>query len=118
MIRERWLGDAFRPELLPLALANFDTSDPEQVRAHLPRAQHLQIARALWEYDPLPDYASLTMPVTGIVAGNGTGSEDAAQNAIANARAFCPDLSIVRWDDAIHDLPWQHPEALAEVLRA
>ncbi len=117
MIRERWLGPAFRPELLPLALSIFDTSNPQQVRARLPRAQHLQIAHALWAYDPLADLARLNGPATALVSALGSGSEAPARASIARARAVCPSLEVVWMDDTIHDAPWQRPDVVAAHLR-
>lgn len=117
MIRERWLGPAFRPELLPLALSIFDTSNPAQVRAHLPRAQHLQIAHALWAYDPVADLARLDCPTTALVSALGSGSEAPAQASIVRAHAIRPSLDVVWMEDTIHDAPWQRPAEVAAHLR-
>ena len=62
MIREDWLGTAFRPELLPLALSVFDTSDPNAVHARLSRDHHMQIACAIWEMCSEEHYPHITVP--------------------------------------------------------
>jgi pimeloyl-ACP methyl ester carboxylesterase len=116
-IRERWLGAAFRPELLPLALSIFDTSNPAQVRAHLPREQHLQIVRALWEYAPLADFTMLRIPARAILAVQDTQRDPVNQASADAAQEACPSLE-VRWlNDTIHDVPWQRPRELAALLR-
>ncbi len=117
MIRERWLGAAYRPELLPLALSIFDTSDPDQVRAHLPRAQHLQIAHALWQYDPLADFSILRTPVMAIVAVQGSERDPVVQVSAEAALDACASLQIHWLEDTIHDVPWQRPRELAALLR-
>ena len=118
MIQERWLGDAYRPELLPLALSIFDTSDPDQVRAWLPRDQHLQIAHALWAYDPLAGFARLSAPTTAIVALQGDAPEPVIADAVEAALAACPALDVCWMEHTIHDIPWQRPAELAAILRA
>lgn len=117
MIRERWLGDAFRPELLPLALSVFDISNPDQVRARLPRAQHMQIARALWEYDPLLDFARLSTATLAIIAVAGTERPPLMETSVAAAQAACPLLRIRWMEHTIHDVSWQRPGELAALLQ-
>jgi hypothetical protein len=117
MIRERWLGDAYRPELLPLALSIYDTSDLDQVRAHLPREQHLQIAHALWAYDPLADFAVLRAPTTAIVAVQGAEVDPVVVSSVGRAQSVCPKLRVHWMADTIHDIPWQRPNELAGLLR-
>ncbi|MFN8379946.1 MAG: alpha/beta hydrolase [Anaerolineae bacterium] len=117
MIREDWLGPDFRPELMPLVLSVFDTSDPSQVRAWLPRDQHLQIAHALWAYDPLVDFASLQVPTLAINTVQGPERDPVVVAATKAALAACETLQIHWMDDTIHDVPWQRPAELAALLR-
>ncbi|MFN8451619.1 MAG: alpha/beta hydrolase [Anaerolineae bacterium] len=115
MIRDDWLGAAFRPELLPLALSVFDTSDPTDVRAHLKRDHHMQIARAIWEMRPADYYPQVKCPL--LIVNAGARGEDAAMVAYIDAAERPIDRVQVVWmPDTIHDIPWQRPDALVAVL--
>jgi pimeloyl-ACP methyl ester carboxylesterase len=115
MIEFDWLGSAFRPELLPLALSVFDTSDPQNVHAHLRRASHMEIAHTIWAMRPADYYSQIECPLLIINATgespNGLMVEDtrAAEQTIAQAQ-------IVWMLNTVHDIPWQRPRELLAVL--
>lgn len=118
MIEKDWLGSAFRPELAPLALSIFDTSNPNDVHAHLERVNHMQIAHALWEFDPLDYYSRVTCPtliVNAVQPEQPISSElrmytEIAEQNIRQVR--------VEWmHETIHDIPWHRPHELGIILK-
>lgn len=116
MIRENWLGPAWRPELEPLVLSIYDLSNPADVRPHLKLANHMQIAAALWDFQPNAFYALARCPLLSINAVR-SGLPDAQMRAyFAEAQRLSRDLECVWMLDSIHDVPWQRPQALANVM--
>ena len=116
MIRERWLAAFFRPELEALALSIFDTSDAKAVRPHLPRAQHLQIARELWAFRPEDYYRRVTCPLQIVVALEGDAPDDAISAYAAAAAEALARSEFVWMRKTHHDIPWQRPVELADAL--
>jgi pimeloyl-ACP methyl ester carboxylesterase len=115
MVREDWLGPIIRPELEPLAMSIFDTSDPNDVRARLSRDHHLQIAYHLWTFDPLDYYPRVTCPVLIVKPTDAETVEGypylvEAQRGLANSE-------IVVMSNTVHDVPWHRPVALVNVMR-
>jgi pimeloyl-ACP methyl ester carboxylesterase len=115
LIREDWLGAMFRPELEPLAFSIYDTSNPADVQPHLSRANHLQIAHALWAFNPADFYERVECPTLIIVACGETpdpATERCADEAARRIR--CADLVWMR--DTAHDIPWHRPAELVEAM--
>ncbi len=118
MIRQHWLGDAWRPELEPLVLSIYDLSDPLDVQPRLTLARHMQIAEALWNFRPLEYYARVVCPILNIAARRAGEPPNARLQAYAaEAQAQNPRLQFVEMLDTIHDIPWQRPRELAELMR-
>lgn len=115
MIREDWLGAAFRPELLPLALSVFDTSDPGDVRAHLKRANHMQIAHAIWAIRPADYFARIRCPLLIVNAG-APGTDAQMDSYLRDAERLISQVRIVWMPDTIHDIPWHRPDELVAVM--
>lgn len=117
MIRGDWLGPMYRPELEPLALSIFDTQNPDDVRAQLSYENHMQIAHALWAFDPQDFYPYVRCPTLIVIAvppGKSISTENErnvhdAQSKLAQAE--------VRWmPDTSHDIPWHRPRELVAIL--
>jgi pimeloyl-ACP methyl ester carboxylesterase len=117
MIERDWLGSFFRPELAPLALSIFDTSNPADVHAHLSRANHMQIAYALWSFNPADYFARVACPtlIVNAVSPGETVSPE-GQRYARRAAAGIAQVEIKWMPDTSHDIPWHRPEALAEIL--
>lgn len=115
MIREDWLGAAFRPELEAPALSVFDLSNPLDVHAHLSRVNHLQIARALWEFRPADYYAQVVCPVLIVLAAQ-AGSDPALDRYAQTAQTGLDNCHLVWLDKTIHDIPWQRPTELVDIM--
>jgi len=83
------------------------------IRPRLSRANHFKILRAIWEQDPIALHTGLRVPALAILAhGDDPGLAGAKRRAARElAEAGAPTR--IAWMRGIHDLPLQHPEALA-----
>jgi pimeloyl-ACP methyl ester carboxylesterase len=116
MIRDEWLGAIFRPELLPLALSIFDTSNPADVHAHLAYENHIQIAQALWSFEPNDYYARVQCPILIVNAVNDELTLNEMQPYAAKAMQNLPNANIVWMHNTVHDVPWHRPGMLLKVF--
>jgi pimeloyl-ACP methyl ester carboxylesterase len=117
LIRVDWLGDIYRPELAPLALSIYDTSNPDDVRAHLSRDNHMQIAHALWAFNPADYFPRLTCPLLVVNAVPTSGQRSPLVTlATKQAERFVDDIQVIWMNDTDHDIPWHRPQALLELL--
>ncbi len=118
MIRVDWLGPVYRPELEPLALSVFDLSDEHDVRPHLSRENHMQIAHNIWAFNPADYYARVQGP-TLIV--NAVSSQHAVDHQVTQyteaAQKHMPTAEVVWMDDTVHDIPWHRPAELVAILQ-
>jgi pimeloyl-ACP methyl ester carboxylesterase len=94
------------------------------IRPNLARANHFRILRAIWEQDPVALFRLLQVPTLAILARPGPGDardeaqESARREAAANVRRAARGRPVaISWMQGIHDLPLQHPEALAGRIR-
>jgi pimeloyl-ACP methyl ester carboxylesterase len=116
MIRDEWLGDFFRPELLPLALSIFDTGNPADVHAHLTHENHMQIAHALWSLEPGDYYAPVQCPILIVNAVNDELTLSEMQPYIARAMRNLPNANVLWMHNTAHDIPWHRPDMLLKVF--
>lgn len=99
------------------SLANFEVLADGTIRPWLSRDRHVAILRSLWEHDPVPCFAELTVPAALLLADSGaTWTHDKAAGA-AECLAASPLPIEVEWFvGADHDLHAQHPVRTAESL--
>ncbi|MBZ0292342.1 MAG: alpha/beta hydrolase [Anaerolineae bacterium] len=116
MIRDEWLRDIFRPELLPLALSIFDASDPSDVHAHLSFENHVQIAHALWSFEPAAYYPRLQCPVLIVNAVSDESALGEVRRYTSLAAQNLEKMNLVWMHDTIHDIPWHRPDMLLKVF--
>jgi pimeloyl-ACP methyl ester carboxylesterase len=118
MIQYNWLREAYRPELLPLALSVYDVSDPNNVHAHLSRANHMQIARAIWEMRPYQYFLQITCPLLSVnaIAPGETTADPQLASAMVEAEQLIENVQIVWMPETIHDIPWDRPDELLAIL--
>lgn len=105
------------PAIEEIVLAVVRVGRDGTIRPRLSRANHLRILRAIWQQDPLSLHASLRVPALAILAGGSgnasqAGREDEKRRA-ARALAASRTPTRVSWIRGIHDLPLQHPGAIA-----
>lgn len=116
-IRERWLGDDFRPELEPLALSIYDLADPSDVHAHLSFDNHLQIAHHLWAFRSVDYYARVRCPVLIVNAvPPGQPIDPAVMKYADEAQRLVSHAVVVWMRDTIHDIPWHRPAELSALI--
>ena len=115
MIRT-FLGDAVEvtPQIEDMVLSVMHVDRRRRIRPRLSRTNHLRILRAIWLHDPNEALARLSVPTLAVLA-RGTGDPDwdeRKRGAAERARRSGAPIRI-SWLEGIHDLPLQHPCALA-----
>jgi pimeloyl-ACP methyl ester carboxylesterase len=75
---------------------------------------HMQVVDALYEQRPSRLLAALTCPVLLCPAGGQRAP--AKRSAIGRALELLPDARVTWFEDAMHDIPLQHPVELAATL--
>jgi len=119
----RMLGGIYTDEIGAILLANFRLDEDERIYRRLPIPQHMQVAHAIYTKPTFDLFARVRGPV--LVCPAAEPPRDArAEQFLALKRAGAARLAAhpnvtVRWfEDSIHDLPLQRPDALAETLLA
>lgn len=112
------------PDIERAALSVMRVGRDGRIRPRLARANHFRILRAIWEQDPVGLYPLLEVPTLAILARSGIYDEDdearasARREAVATVRRAARGRPVtISSMDGIHDLPLQHPEALADRIR-
>jgi pimeloyl-ACP methyl ester carboxylesterase len=111
-----FFGDAVEvtPEVEEIVLAAMRVGRDGRIRPRLSRANHLRILHAIWEQDPAALHAGLRVPALAIMArGADPDWDERRRRAVGQLRA-AGAATRVAWMDGIHDLPLQHPSALAQ----
>lgn len=113
-----FLGEAVEvtPDLEAQVLSVMRVRRDNTIRPRLARSNHLRILRAIWEQDPYTLWSAMRLPTLTIVARDRTEVQRHSQmrRAVARVRSLTRGRPVtVEWMDGIHDLPLQHPEALA-----
>lgn len=85
------------------------------IAPRLSRSNHFRILRAIWEQDPDDLWARVASPTLAIVAHGADADRDVrARRAAAKVQELTRGRTVtVSWMRGIHDLPLQHPDALA-----
>jgi len=107
-----------------IIIANFQVQDDNRITARLPRKNHLQIIKALWDHHPTKLLPELECPVLLMPARYPKGAAETpaiAQLArkeatIAAAEKLLTTYCTVWLEDSIHDVPLQKPELVASVV--
>jgi pimeloyl-ACP methyl ester carboxylesterase len=102
------------PQIEDIVLSVMHVDRRGRIRPRLSRANHLRILRAIWLHDPEAALARLSVPTLAVLA-RGAGDPDWDERkrlAAERARASGAPIT-VDWLEGIHDLPLQHPLALA-----
>jgi pimeloyl-ACP methyl ester carboxylesterase len=89
-----------------------------RIRPRLSRANHFRILRAIWEQDPIALARTLRVPALVIAASSGDPEEREFMESKRRAARALRDVTRgkdvrVTWMRGVHDLPLQHPAALA-----
>jgi pimeloyl-ACP methyl ester carboxylesterase len=122
-IKEQWLGDAWTPATGAAALSVYKVADDGFVYRRLAGAQHMQIARAIWEFTPAPYFAQLTCPLLLAIAMPSDPNaplddwQADKQRQVLTVAQLAKACQVVWFHATMHDIPWHRPELLADTLR-
>jgi pimeloyl-ACP methyl ester carboxylesterase len=111
-----FLGDAVdvTPEIEGIVLSVMHVDRRGRIRPRLSRANHFRILHAIWLQDPDAALARLSIPALAVLArGGGDPEWDERKRRAANRVAGSGAPVRISWMAGIHDLPLQHPDALA-----
>jgi hypothetical protein len=102
------------PQVEDIVLSVMRVDRRGRIRPRLSRANHFRILRAIWLHDPDAALARLSVPTLAVLAhGAGDpGWDERKRRAAARARGSGAPVRI-SWLEGIHDVPLQHPGALA-----
>jgi pimeloyl-ACP methyl ester carboxylesterase len=108
----------YTPAVEELFLALMHVDAEGRIRPRLSRANHFRILRAIWEQDPIALARKLRVPVLIVAASSDDPQEREFQEAKRRAARALRDATRgkdvhVTWMRGVHDLPLQHPAALA-----
>ena len=102
------------PRIEDIVLSVMRIDRRARIRPRLSRANHFRILRALWLHDPGASLARLSVPALAILArGGGDPAWDERKRRSARQALRSGAPLRISWIDGIHDVPLQHPVALA-----
>ncbi len=109
-------------EAIDIILANFELRADGTISPHLTFEHHMQIVRAMWEFQTYERLSQLACPVMAVPARPKDPQGLAAdfmvlkERGVEHALKVRPDLRLEWMKDSIHDIPLQHPETLANLI--
>ena len=115
MIRT-FLSDAVEvtPQIEEIVLSVMAVDREGRIKPRLSRANHFRILRAIWLHDPDAALARLSVSTLAILARGGGDPEWDERKRLSAERAASSGAPVrISWMEGIHDLPLQHPDALA-----
>jgi pimeloyl-ACP methyl ester carboxylesterase len=115
MIRT-FLSDAVEvtPQIEEIVLSVMAVDRDGRIKPRLSRANHFRILRAIWRHDPDAALVRLAVSTLAILArGGGDPEWDDRKRRSAERAASSGAPVRISWMEGIHDLPLQHPDALA-----
>ena len=115
MIRT-FLGEAVEvtPQIEEIVVSVMNVDRNGRIKPRLSRANHLRILRAIWLHNPDAALEHLSVPTLAILArGGGDPEWDGRKRRSAERAASSSGPVRISWMKGIHDLPVQHPDALA-----
>jgi pimeloyl-ACP methyl ester carboxylesterase len=108
---------------IQIILANFEITEDEKIAPRLSFEHHMQIVRAMWEFQTFQRMQQVRCPVLAAPARPAEPSTEAEAEFLAfkerglqRARQVLPGLKLHWMADSIHDIPLQRPAALAAVI--
>ena len=116
----RWQPDDHAVQII---LANFEIAEDETIYPRLTFERHMQIVRAMWEFQTYVRFTQVRCPALALPAWPSTPDSQMEQEYLERKRggaekvlAANPEVRIHWMEDSIHDSPLQKPQALAELI--
>jgi len=116
----RWQPDEHAVQII---LANFEIAEDETIYPRLTFERHMQIVRAMWEFQTYVRFTQVRCPALALPAWPSTPDSQMEQEYLERKRggaekvlAANPEVRIHWMEDSIHDSPLQKPQALAELI--
>jgi pimeloyl-ACP methyl ester carboxylesterase len=110
-------------QAVQIILANFEIAEDETIYPHLTFERHMQIVRAMWDFQTYTRFAQVRCPVLALPALpaaplSSTDQEylQRKQRGAEKVLAANPAVRIHWVEDSIHDIPLQKPQALADFI--
>jgi pimeloyl-ACP methyl ester carboxylesterase len=107
----------------PIVLASFDIADDDTISPRLTFERHMLIVRSIWEFKTYEVFKRIRCPVLIVPARPKhpmSASEkeflEAKENGAQEATAAIQQVKIHWMADSVHDIPLQHPAALADQI--
>jgi pimeloyl-ACP methyl ester carboxylesterase len=103
-----------------ILIGNFedDGTGTGHLRPRLALANHMQIARQLFELDSYALMARVRCPVLFVPAGHADHEDAPKVRAMERAREVLGSRAHVTWVDGVHDIPVQRPGEVANAISA
>jgi len=116
----RWQPDERAQQII---LANFEVAEDESIYPRLTFERHMQIVRAMWEFQTYTRFSQVRCPILALpvrpaqpISSHEQEFLDRKQSGAEKVLAANPKVRIQWMEDAIHDIPLQKPQALAELI--
>lgn len=123
LLRRPWGSWQPDDQAQQIILGNFEIREDETIAPHLRFEQHMQIVRAMWEFNTFERFSSLRCPVLALpvypslpVSAEDQDYLTAKENGLAEILKVNPNVRHEWMRDSIHDIPLQHPESLANQI--
>jgi pimeloyl-ACP methyl ester carboxylesterase len=118
MIRQGPLGELWSDEVEAIVMAQFDVSPDDTISPRLSFERHMEIVRAIWGYHPAELLTTVRCPMLLLPCVRDPAGEwvERKRAAIAHVEQTTPRARTVWLTDAIHDVPLQQPERLADAI--
>lgn len=108
---------------IQIILANFEIGEDDTISPRLSFEHHMQIVRAMWEFQTYQRLQQVRCPVLAVPAVPAEPRTPAEAEFLAykehgalRAQQVLPGLKLHWMEDTIHDIPLQRPEALAGLI--
>jgi pimeloyl-ACP methyl ester carboxylesterase len=121
-IKQGPLGKQWSPQLENIFLHIVKLRPDDTVAPRLAFENHLQIIGALWDQPTHALYQRVSCPITLVVAEPATIDENRADFLtqrnidLTTLAQLYPEITILRMQDTVHDVPLQRPQELAEII--
>jgi len=106
-----------------IILGNFEIREDETIAPRLRFEQHMQIVRAMWEFNTFERFAQIRCPALLLPARPSSPVSPQDQDFLSAKEASLekiiklkPDAHLEWILDSIHDIPLQHPHRLAQLI--